>query len=226
MQSRVLRFSRRPLAILTLCAIAAPTSTAWAQSARAADAFGSLLSSTTDDEEGSAPTADADIVVAPELFLTPIAFTVGAASRTPAAIAPLSAVSVVGAADTTSPAPAPAPAPDDDGSGLRTVGYVAGGVGLAGIALFAIAGLQAKSAYDKLNTECGDNPCTDEAHRSDIDAGRMFQTTANIGLAAGLTGLGVGATLLVLGSRSSLEKRGPSASVSPGGGMITYGGRF
>jgi hypothetical protein len=92
--------------------------------------------------------------------------------------------------------------------------------------LFAIAGLGAKSAYDKLDSDCGDARCTDEAHRSDIEGGRMMQITANIGLAAGLTGLGVGATLLVLGNRSSVEKRGPSASVSASGGMITYGGHF
>ena len=95
-----------------------------------------------------------------------------------------------------------------------------------GMVLFAIAGLNAKSAYDNLNSDCGNAPCTDAAHQSDIEAGRMWQTTANIGLAAGLTGLGVGATLLVLGSQSSGEKPGPSASISTHGGMITYGGHF
>jgi hypothetical protein len=54
----------------------------------------------------------------------------------------------------------------------------------------------------------------------------MLLTAANIGLAAGLTGLGVGATLMVLGSHSLVEKRGPSASVSTGGAVVTYGGHF
>ena len=195
------RLSRRPLAWLTLCAITAPTASARAQSAPTPDLITSLLDSATGDE--ATPKGPLVSLALPRL---PVASTAGPAVQGSTA--------------------APAQAGADDGSGLRTAGYVAGGVGLVGIALFAIAGLGAKSAYDKLDSDCGDAPCTDEAHRSDIEGGRMLQTTANIGLALGLTGLGVGATLLVLGSRSSAERRGPSASVSANGGMITYGGYF
>jgi hypothetical protein len=220
MQSSLIRPSRRPLAWLTLCAIAAPSSTAWAEPARARDPIAALVGALTNDEEIVASREPESTAAIP-----PIAFTLGAAKGPLAAVSlpRLPALSTV--ADATA-APPTAPAPVDDGSGLRTAGYVAGGVGLVGLALFAIAGLGAKNAYDKLDADCGSDGCTDEAHRSDIEGGRMLQTAANIGLATGLTGLGVGATLMVLGSRSPVEKREPSASVSANGGMITYGGHF
>ena len=124
------------------------------------------------------------------------------------------------------PAPAAVPTAVDDGAALRTAGYVAGGVGLVGLALFAIAGLGAKSTYDELQSSCGSTPCSDAAHQSDIEKGRMLQTLANIGLATGLTGIGVSATLLVIASNSSAEKRMPTTSLSPNGVMVTYGGHF
>jgi len=227
----------------------APSPRAWAQSVGAADPIASLLDSATDDERPDGPseepegsvalgvdeegthakgtTAAAETSNARLAVLPTLAFTLGSerGALTSLSMPRLPAMSTAVRPEQPAAAPPP-PADTDDGSGLRTAGYVAGGVGLVGMALFAIAGLGAKSAYDKLNTDCGERPCTDEAHRSDIEGGRMLQTAANIGLAAGLTGLGVGATLLVLGSRSSVEKRGPSASVSTGGAMITYGGRF
>jgi hypothetical protein len=188
----------------------APTPRAWAQSTDA-------------PAEAAAPeTSNARLA-----FMPALAFTLDSGHRalTSLSLPRLPAMSTAARPEQPAAA-APPPADADDGSGLRTAGYVAGGVGLVGMALFAIAGLGAKSAYDKLNADCGERPCTDEAHRSDIEGGRMLQTAANIGLAAGLTGLGVGATLMVLGSRSSVEKRGPSASVSTSGGMITCEGRF
>jgi hypothetical protein len=184
-----------------------------------------LIDSLTDESEDSASAEHAASSV-PRTF----AITLDAA-KGPLASYAWPRLPFASAADPSEPTAAPAPdltparAEADDGSGLRTAGYVAGGVGLVGIALFAIAGIGAKSAYDKLDSDCGTTACTDEAHQSDIEGGKMLQTTANIGLAAGLVGLGVGATLLVLGSRSS-DKREPTASVSTNGGMITCGGRF
>jgi hypothetical protein len=178
------------LASLTLCAFAASSFPAFAQSAP---------ESGVAKGPASVPAATAD-------------------AKGPTSLPPATA-------DAKGPTSLP-PATADDGAGLRTAGYVAGGVGLVGLALFAIAGLGAKSTYDKLESDCGSTPCTDPAHQSDIEQGRMLQTLANIGLAAGLTGLGVSATLLVIANNSSAEKRMPAASLSPNGGMITLGGKF
>jgi hypothetical protein len=119
--------------------------------------------------------------------------------------------------------PAAGPA-SDDGAGLRTAGFVAGGVGIAGLVLFAIAGLGAKNAYDDLDAACGSGPCPDDSQESKIAEGRMLQTAANIGLAAGLTGVGVGATLLVLGNKAAIDRHDAAPTAS--GAMITYGGQF
>ena len=248
MQSSLIRlaihFSRRPITWLTLCAIAAP-SPAFAQSAPEGAAIATLIGSLTgederttlDDSDGALTSpADESEATAPTTIAvldgstTPMSgqpFTFTLVPRTGALKALALSKPLLGAPVAADEKAAATPsASPDDGSGLRTAGYVAGGVGLAGLALFAIAGLGAKSAYDKLEADCGRTPCTDEAHRSDIEGGRMMQTAANIGLATGLVGLGAGATLLVLGNQSSTEKRGPSATVSANGGMITYGGHF
>jgi hypothetical protein len=248
MQSSLIRLansvSRAPVTWLTLCAMTA-SSPAHAQSAPARDAVATLIAArgsdderaTSNDSDLSPQSAPADAEGAAPTTITafaasvapiggrPFIFTLtrgaGALGTLALPKLPLGAPVTAGenAAATASPSA-------DDGAGLRTAGYVAGGVGLVGLALFAIAGLGAKSAYDKLESDCGQTPCTDEAHRSDIEGGRMMQTAANIGLAAGLVGLGVGATLLVLGNQSSTDKRGSSATVSANGGMITYGGHF
>ena len=233
-------FSRAPVTWLTLCAMTV-TSPAFAQSAPARDAMATLIGSTGSDDERTtsndsdlspeSPPED-DETAAPATIAAfgampmggrPFTFTLARDTRALGTLAlpklPLGAP-VTGGEN----AAATASTSTDEGAGLRTAGYVAGGVGLVGLALFAIAGLSAKSAYDKLESDCGQTPCTDEAHRSDIEGGKMMQTAANIGLAAGLAGLGVGATLLVLGNQSSTDKR--SATVSANGGMITYGGHF
>jgi hypothetical protein len=126
---------------------------------------------------------------------------------------------------TSAAAPAVPPPPNDDGAGLRTAGYIAGGVGIAGFILFVVAGIGAKNAHDRLEENCGTGQCDEATRQSDIEDGKMLQTAANIGLATGLTGLGLGATLIVIGGRSPSEST-PSSNASGTGAMITYAGRF
>ena len=93
---------------------------------------------------------------------------------------------------------------------LRTWAYVAAGVGVAGMATFAISGALAHSAYDDLQTSCGGGPCP-PSRADDISSGKTKQTVANVGLAVGIVGFAAGTTLFVL----SLEKKtdGPAAAV-------------
>ncbi len=109
------------------------------------------------------------------------------------------------------------------GSTMRTIGFVTGGVGAAGLGVFAIAGLMAKNTFDKLDTECPSG-CSDRAHLDDIDRGKSLQTTANVGLAVGVLGVGAGAALVILGA--STDKEGPSVSFSKTGATFSYNGRF
>ena len=217
------RFALQPLAWLTAGAVLAASSPVRAESAdegeaafAGGDAHAADASLTAGDprDDGSVAHAFATSSL-PALLGTrfPLgATTVGTATAATGAPAP-------------SAAPAPAPPAKDDGAGLRTAGYVAGGVGLVGFVLFAVAGLSAKNAHDRLDKACNSGSCNDASVQSDIENGKMMQTAANIGLATGLTGFGLGATLIVLGSQSRSDATASAGPLSPGG-MVTYSGRF
>jgi hypothetical protein len=111
--------------------------------------------------------------------------------------------------------PPPAEEPDRTRGALRTGAYVSAGVGVAGLAAFAVFGLMARSTYDGLQKACGNSPCASD-HSSDISAGKTQSTVANVGLVAGLVGAAATLTLFVV----SLPKKAPANAaivITPGG---------
>lgn len=110
----------------------------------------------------------------------------------------------------------------DSGSGLRTAAWISAGVGVAGAAGFAIFGMMSKSQYDSLDEECPGGRCAPD-RQADIDSGERNQLFANIGLAVGVVGIGVGATLFVLSSGSDEPEHG-RVTVGPAG--VAYRGSF
>jgi hypothetical protein len=120
-------------------------------------------------------------------------------------------------ASTTSDAPAAvATAPSAkpaSGPPLRTMAYVAGGVGVVGIGAFAIFGAMAHSKYSQLESDCPRGACP----ASDADAvsgGKTDKTLANVGLVVGVLGLAGGATLFVL-SRKKDDTPAAALVVAP-----------
>jgi hypothetical protein len=116
--------------------------------------------------------------------------------------------------------------PPVSGVPLRTWAYVAGGVGVAGLATFGIFGAMSSSKYSSLQSSCPGRQCG-PGSRDDISAGKSFQTIANVGLVLGVVGLGTGATLFIL-SRPP-RKEGVAASdvrVQIGVGSVAMGGSF
>jgi hypothetical protein len=114
--------------------------------------------------------------------------------------------------------------PSAPGSRLTTLGLIAAGLGVAGLGTFVVAGMQARSSYNRLQTECP-NGCADAEHRDEASHGRTYQTVANVGLALGVAGTLTGATLVYLGiTRGKAAK--PSVDVSPGLVKISYTGSF
>ncbi|WP_394838473.1 tetratricopeptide repeat protein [Pendulispora rubella] len=97
-----------------------------------------------------------------------------------------------------SPGGGPTEPTRDSGQTLRTLSFVAAGVGVAGFATFAIAGLSAKSTYDDLDSRCGGTRCREDV-RDDISHGNTMQTVANIGLVVGAVGVATGITLFAIG---------------------------
>lgn len=65
----------------------------------------------------------------------------------------------------------------------------AGGVGVAGAAIFLGFGVSSQSTFDRLHRECGTR-CG--ARRDEVEAGRREQTVANVGLAVGAIGIAAG----------------------------------
>jgi hypothetical protein len=113
-----------------------------------------------------------------------------------------------------------AEAPPTSGGGnkqLRLYSYVAGGVGVAGFAMFGIFGLMDNSTYSDLQGACPQGHCP-ASKQSEIDSGRTQQTIANVGLVVGAVGVATGATLFVLSLSSKSSPAAPATGliVAPG----------
>jgi hypothetical protein len=93
------------------------------------------------------------------------------------------------------------------GGGARIVGYVVLGLGAAGMATFAAAGVAANKRYDAVSQACGGKHCTNPVYTSQIDGGHTLDIVADVGLGVGLAGLASGALLVALG--------GPKAAAQP-----------
>lgn len=145
------------------------------------------------------------------------------------------------------PAPKPAetpatssPAPSD-GSSQRTVGFVVGGIGVAGLAAGAITGLMAMGKSSDAKATCAnDGPCAD---RSAVDASESAKTlglVSTIAFAAGGVALAAGAALVFTAPNARKESgdTGPKSasstrpivriapSAAPTGGGLTVVGVF
>jgi hypothetical protein len=120
---------------------------------------------------------------------------------------------------------APAESPSS-GPSLRTWSYVAGGVGVAGLATFGIFAVLAKGTYDDLDGACHGGPCPPDKS-GEISSGKTQQTVANVGLAVGLVGVAAGATLFVLSMpKSSASTTASTTAFVAGPGWAGVQGRF
>jgi hypothetical protein len=103
--------------------------------------------------------------------------------------------------------------PTSEPTSLRPYAYVAGGLGVAGVATFAIFGLMSNSVYSDLQSAC--HPGCPPDKRGEVSRGRMEQTVANIGLGAGLVGLAAGATLWFLSVPQDTRSSGAALVLAP-----------
>jgi tetratricopeptide (TPR) repeat protein len=113
--------------------------------------------------------------------------------------------------------------PGDTGNPMRTGAYVAGAVGVAGLATFAVFGLLNRSAYSDLESKCSNGTCS-QSQMDDVDAGRRYQAIANIGLGVGTIGAAAAVTLYLLSSGSGSHQRATALMIGPG--SLNLSGRF
>lgn len=112
-------------------------------------------------------------------------------------------------------------------SGLRIASFVAGGVGVVGLVVFAIEGASASSTFSDLKSSCA-GPCPAD-DQSKIDSGKSAQHVANVGLVVGALGVATGVTLFVLSTRhhASAAASGPRITrVGVGPAALNVAGTF
>lgn len=144
-----------------------------------------------------------------------------------------------GMAEGPSPAPTPAPAPapvqpvvpPKDYSGLRTAGYVALGVGGAGVIGTVIAGVVRGSALNTVESACPDPNATCRASQEVADANSRGKTSAilaNVLGGVGIVGVVSGAAMLLVSSQASAATPAPARAAKVDGGFapLTGGGRL
>ncbi len=89
-----------------------------------------------------------------------------------------------------SAAPSASAAPPPRVSGVKTVTWVAGGVGAAGLVVGAVAGALVFKQKSTVNAHCQGTRC-DAAGKDAADAARPLATISNVGLAVGVVGVAV-----------------------------------
>jgi hypothetical protein len=126
-------------------------------------------------------------------------------------------------------APPPPPPPDTGshhGPGwMLPVAIAGGGVGVAGMIMFAAAGIASNGTYSDLQKQCGNSPCPPSLS-DEISRGKTEQALANTGLVVGLIGLAVGATFFTLWLLPHKHAGATSASLVVGPGSVGLAGTF
>jgi len=102
------------------------------------------------------------------------------------------------------------------------VGFAVGGLGMIG---FGIFGALTQSEYSKLEEQCPTKNCRVEIS-DEANAGRGYQTAANVSLVIGAVGLAAGTglliTVLMQDDEGEPEAAGmPSISVGPGSVLVS-----
>jgi hypothetical protein len=142
------------------------------------------------------------------------------ASAAPPPVAPISAA--------TSEAPAPLPKT----SSRRTIGFVVGGVGVAGIAVGAVTGLMAMGKSSDAKRTCSnDGPCANREAVDASDSAKTFGLVSTVAFIAGGVGLAAGAALVLTAPKQEEASRSTARirvapSAGPGGGGLTVVGVF
>jgi hypothetical protein len=104
---------------------------------------------------------------------------------------------------------APPPAAPTSGS-RRTLGWVLGGVGVAGVATSLVTGAMVMSKNSTVEKECEDKRCS-PAGLDAADSGRTLSTVSTIAAVAGVASLGVGIYFLVSESEPGPSARAPQS---------------
>jgi hypothetical protein len=108
------------------------------------------------------------------------------------------------------PPPAPPPPVSASGRGLRTAGYVALGMGAAGLVVGGITGGLFLAKRSELANDCPASHCS-ASHEQDVARYRQLGTISTVGFVVGAVGAATGAVLLLSAPSATRETgRGPA----------------
>ncbi|MDC0741339.1 PEGA domain-containing protein [Polyangium mundeleinium] len=97
-------------------------------------------------------------------------------------------------------------APASRGSGLRTGGFVALGIGVAGLVTYGVTGGLAVAKKADVDANCKGTQCN-QAGMDAVEQGRTLSTVATVGLGVGVVGVAAGIVMVVMGGGG--ETKGP-----------------
>ncbi len=127
------------------------------------------------------------------------------------------------------PPPKKEPKPDrkQPSSTKKTLTWVAGGVGVVGVATFVVFGSLSASKFKQLEDACPANHC-DPNLENDKNTGKTFQTVANVGLVVGAVGIASAITLFAIGggSETAHGDQPAHAELELGLGRVALSGSF
>ncbi|HVJ18543.1 MAG TPA: tetratricopeptide repeat protein [Polyangiaceae bacterium] len=111
------------------------------------------------------------------------------------------------AAAATTPAPAPEPGEQSSGGGVKTLGFVLGGVGVLGLGAGLVFNLNARSDAERAGEACTElpdgNTCRDSKdltdYRDAVDSAETNRTLSYVGFGIGAAALATGITLILVG---------------------------
>jgi hypothetical protein len=126
------------------------------------------------------------------------------------------------------PVPVPPPVPEEPvtppvepSNSVRIAAFAAGGVGVAGIVVFAALGALSIDRFDDLEDTCRAGSCPAGSEET-IDDGKRFQVGANIGLCIGIGGVIAAVTLFLYDA----DDTSTGVQVVPVPDGVGIGGRF
>jgi len=122
--------------------------------------------------------------------------------------------------------PAPAESAEDPGASRRTIAYVVGGVGVAGLAVGAIFGGLANSSASSSKNECSTSSCGPtkfNQSQSDYNTANTDGTISTVAFIAGGAALVAGGILFFTAPKASSSGTGSVWQVSPAVGSTGLG---
>lgn len=123
-------------------------------------------------------------------------------------------------------APTPPPPPPPSAPGRRTIGWIAGGVGVIGLGTAVVTGLILNGKQDTVDSHCDPNRVCDQEGYDASRSGKRLMPVYWGGWIAGGVGLAVGTWLLTTSPGSNAPRARLTAGTVPGGAGLSVTGGF